>query len=145
MDKNTLAYKKAFSEANKIYGTKSNIYRSSYIVQKYKDYGGIFTVLKDKQGKPEEEGKEKREELTRWYKERWISVIPYLEKGEIIKCGSSSGNEGCRPLIRINKKTPITINELLQIHSKQDLLKMAYLKKMNPDIRVHWKELNFTI
>jgi hypothetical protein len=135
MDKNSLAYKKAFSEANKIYGTKSNIYRSSYIVQKYKDYGGTFT----------EKRNSRNEILSQWYKEKWISVIPYLEKGEIIKCGSSSGNEGCRPLIRINKKTPITINELLQIHSKQDLLKMAYLKKMNPDIRVNWKELTFTI
>ena len=42
MDKNTLAYKKAYEEANEIYGKKSNIYRSSYIVQKYKDYGGVY-------------------------------------------------------------------------------------------------------
>jgi len=51
MDKNSLAYKKALNEANKIYGTKSNIYRSSYIVQKYKDFGGVY---KDKR-KPEKE------------------------------------------------------------------------------------------
>ena len=135
MDKNSKAYKKALNEANEVYGTKSNIYRSSYIVQKYKEYGGRF----------KEERKERNEQLTRWYKEKWISLIPYLEKGQIIQCGSPSGNEGCRPLIRINKNTPITIGELLQIHKKNDILKMAYLKKMNPDIRVDWKSLTFTI
>jgi hypothetical protein len=134
MDKNSDAYKKALSEANKIYGNKSNIFRSSYIVQKYKDYGGNF----------KEERKQKNEELTRWYKEKWISVIPYLEKNKVIECGIGD-NEGCRPLIRINKNTPITIGELLKIHKKNDILKMAYLKKMNPDIRIDWKSLSFTI
>lgn len=135
MNKNSEAYKKAYHEANRVYGTKSNIYRSSFIVQKYKEYGGKFS----------EERKKNNKELTRWYDEKWISVIPYLENGKIIKCGSPSGNEGCRPLIRINNNTPITIGELLQIHKKNDILKIAYLKKMNPDIRVDWKTLSFTI
>jgi hypothetical protein len=133
MDKNSLPYKKALKEANKIYGTKSNIYRSSYIVQKYKDYGGVY---KEKRN-PE------NEKLTQWFDEKWISVIPYLERNEIVICGSSDGNQGCRPLFRINKNTPITMNELLKIHSKQEILKMAYFKKRNPNIRVDWKTLTY--
>ena len=133
MDKNTLAYKKAYEEANEIYGKKSNIYRSSYIVQKYKDYGGVY----------KEKRQPKDEKLTQWYHEKWISVIPYLESGKIVKCGSSEGNQGCRPLIRINDKTPITIGELLKIHKKEDILLIAYLKKYNPDIRIDWKTLSF--
>lgn len=135
MDKQSEAYKKALNEANKVYGNKSNIYRSSYIVKKYKDFGGIY----------EEERTEKNEKLTRWYKEKWVSIIPLLEENKIIQCGSSSENEGCRPLIRINKNTPITIYELLEIHKKKDILKMAYLKKKYPNIRVDWKTLTFTI
>jgi len=133
MDKNSLAYKKAYEEANTIYGNKSNIYRSSYIVQKYKDYGGKY----------KEKRNTKNENLTQWYNEKWISVIPYLENGKIIKCGSED-NEGCRPLIRVNRTTPITIDELLKIHKKEDILLIAYLKKYNPDIRVDWKTLTYT-
>lgn len=135
MDKNSDAYKKALNEANKIYGSKSNIFRSSFIVQKYKQYGGIY----------KEQRKKKNEELTRWFNEEWISIIPYLEKNKIVKCGSPEGNEGCRPLYRVSSKTPITIDELLKIHNKNDILKMAYFKKINPDIRVDWASLTYTL
>lgn len=131
MNKNTQAYKKAYDEANRVYGKKSSIYRSSFIVQKYQEYGGVYDKKRN----------EKNEELTRWYKEKWISVIPYLEENKIVKCGVGN-NEGCRPLKRINSSTPITINELLQIHSKKDILKIAYLKKSNPNIRVDWRSLS---
>ena len=49
MDKNSDAYKKALNEANKIYGSKSNIFRSSFIVQKYKQYGGIYKEQRKKE------------------------------------------------------------------------------------------------
>ena len=127
MDKNSLAYKKAFSEANQVYGSKSSIYRSSYIVQKYKEHGGVYKEKRSRQD----------EKLTQWYGEKWISVIPYLERNQIVQCGSPTGNEGCRPLIRINEKTPITVGELLKIHPKKAILKVAYLKKSNPDIIVN--------
>ena len=135
MNKNSESYKKALNEANEIYGTKSIVYRSSYIVQKYKDFGGVYNEKRT----PE------KEKLTQWFEEKWISIIPYLKENKKIICGSSDGNQGCRPLIRINKDTPLTIDELLRIHSKQDLLKMAYFKKSNPNIRVDWKKLTYTI
>ena len=133
MDKNSSAYKKALSEANQVYGSKSSIYRSSYIVQKYKEYGGVYREKRNKQD----------EKLTQWYSEKWISVIPYLERNQIVPCGSPAGNEGCRPSIRINEKTPITIGELLKIHSKKAILKIAHLKKSNPDFNINWKKLAY--
>lgn len=136
MDKKSKAYKKAISEANRVYGTKSSIYRSSFIVQKYKEFGGSYTKKRDNIND---------EKLTRWYKEQWISLVPYLEQGKIVKCGAKgSNNGGCRPLKRVSNDTPITIGELLEIHKKRDILKLARLKKENPDIRVNWKKLTYS-
>lgn len=129
MDKSTEEYKRALNEANKKYGTKSNIFRSSYIVKKYKDFGGEFK-------------NNKNIELTRWYKELWINVIELLENNKILACGIGN-NEGCRPIIRVDENTPITIPELLKIHTKKNILKMAYLKKENPNIKVNWKDLTY--
>ena len=65
-------------------------------------------------------------------KKQWVSeqVIPYLKQNKIIACGDSSAvKKGCRPLIRINDKTPITIKELLKIHSKDKLIELAEKKR----------------
>ena len=130
MDKSSKEYKIALHEANKIYGTKSNIFRSSYIVKKYKDLGGVFKTNK------------KNNELERWYREIWVNVIELLENKKIIACGIGN-NEGCRPIIRVDENTPITLPELLKIHSKKNILKIAYLKKDNPNIRVNWETLTY--
>lgn len=131
MNKNSEAYKQALAEANKIYGTKSNIFRSSYIVKKYKQFGGKFDD--NKSGN-----------LDRWFQEQWVLVVPYLEKNKVVLCGSSSGGEACRPLLRINKQTPLTIGELLNMHAKKDILKIAYLKQSKPNIYIDWKSLTYT-
>lgn len=134
MDKNSREYKKAYIEANKIYGEKSSLYRSAFIVKKYKELGGKFTEKKPSGGKG----------LKRWMeKEQWVHVIPFLTKGEVVMCGSTERTEPCRPLKRANSKTPITINELLKIHTKENILKAAQEKKRNPRKRLIWKTLEF--
>lgn len=133
MDKESPEYKKAFKEANKIYGEKSSIYRSAFIVKKYKSLGGKF------------KGKNPTccQGLKRWMeKEQWVHVIPYLTRGEIIPCGSTDKIEPCRPLKRANDGTPITIPELVKLHGKSALLKAAREKKRNPEKRLTWKTLN---
>lgn len=138
MDKESKEYKAAVKAANKQYGEKSSAYRSFYIVKKYKEYGGTFTGKKPTV----------REGLKRWAQgERWIQVVPYLTKGEIVECGAQGGRttgKACRPLYVKTDKTPLTIGELLKIHDKKDILKAARHKEKNPDLRLSWKTLSFS-
>lgn len=135
MDKDSKEYKQAKRSANQKYGEKSSLYRSAFIVKKYKELGGKF-----KGKKPSEKAG-----IKRWIEgEQWIHVIPYLTKGEIVPCGSTGNIEPCRPLKRASDKTPITIKELLKIHTKTDLLKVARAKKRSPQKRLVWKTLNLT-
>ena len=140
MDKSSPAYKKAIKRANKEYGKKSSIYRSARIVSLYKENGGKISPKKGKKGNP-------KKGLTRWFKEKWVQVVPYLEKGKIIECGGEnmkwkrSAGKACRPLHRITDETPITIKELLKLHEKKDIIKMAKKKERSPSKRVVWKGL----
>ena len=140
MDKTSPVYKKALEMANKEDGEKSSIYRSSRIVSLYKKMGGKISSKKGKKSNP-------KKGLTRWYKEQWIQVVPYLEKGKIVECGGEnmkwkrSTGKACRPLHRITDETPITIKELLKLHHKKDIIKMAKKKERSPSKRVLWKDL----
>ena len=134
MDKSSAAYRRAVKQADAEYGTKSSIYRSGRIVAIYKSLGGVIEGRTSaKQG------------LSRWFREQWIQVVPYLEKGLIVACGgrhlNKNAGKACRPLRRITKATPITIPELLRLHSKSDLIRTAKIKERDPSKRVLWKTL----
>lgn len=146
MDKTSPVYKKALEMANKEYGEKSSIYRSSRIVSLYKKMGGKISPKKGKKSVK----KSSRKGLTRWFKEQWIQVVPYLEKGKVVECGGEnmkwkrSAGKACRPLHRITDETPITIKELLKLHDKKDIIKIAKRKEKSPSKRVLWKENRFS-
>ena len=129
MNKKSAIYEKSLKKANEVYGTKSSAYRSAYIVKTYKELGGKIDS--------------NTTNLERWFKEKWIQVVPYLESGKIVDCGNKikSPGKACRPLKRISKKSPITIKELQQLHSKKDLIKIAKIKDKSPNKRVIWKTL----
>lgn len=167
MNKNSPIYKKALQKANDVYGEKSSIYRSSYIVKTYKDLGGKMSPKRSKQrsknrrsirsngAEPRKRSKnrrsirrngaEPRKGLLRWFKEEWVQVVPYLKDKKIIECGgvhmNKSPGKACRPLHRVTNNTPITIDELLHIHSKKDIVKMAKDKEKSPSKRLVWKTL----
>jgi len=125
------AYQEAIRLANEKYGPKSSIYRSGYIVKKYKELGGKMST---------------GTHLKQWFEEDWVQVVPYLN-GQKVECGgkrvSKSPGKACRPLHRITKKTPITISELLAIHPKKSIIKAAKLKEKSPNKRLMWKTLSF--
>lgn len=96
--------KKLYNEvkilADNIY-KKNSAYKSGYIVKKYKELGGTYS--NDNQPK----------KLNQWYNEKW---------GDI-------GNENYpvyRPTIKVNKNTPLTINEI----NKSNLKKQIKLKQI---------------
>lgn len=81
--------------------------------------------------------------LNRWIKEKWISVRPFLEKGEIIQCGDPKDSKfpACRPSVRISPETPRTIQEILKTSSKTKILKEVSKKEKNPDYIIKWDAL----
>jgi len=114
---NTKLYEKVRQMANNKFKSNRGIYRSSWMVKKYKNLGGKYS------GK-----KSSKSGLARWFKEDWIDLNRPIKNsnGKIIgykKCGRKSSNKGkyplCRPSKRINSKTPLTYKEL----DKKSILK----------------------
>ena len=136
MDKSSSAYKRAVRQATAEYGSGSSIYRSGRIVTLYKQFGGII-----------EGPRHANKGLSRWFRERWVQVVPALERGAVVACGgqrlSSREGKACRPMNRISASTPITIAELLRLHPKADIIRAAKAKERDPEARLLWKTLTF--
>ena len=95
-------YETAKGKADEIY-KKPSAYKSDYIVKLYKQLGGRY----------KDDDKEK--DLNRWFKEKWKDV----------------GNKDYpvyRPTKRINKKTPLTINEIDKKNLKEQINEKQIIK-----------------
>lgn len=99
LDKDLYEYAKR--QADKIY-KKSSAYKSGFIVKLYKRLGGRYI----------EDNKE--HSLGRWFEEKWTDI----------------GNKDYpvyRPTIRINRETPLTIDEIDRENLKKQIkLKQSY-------------------
>ena len=82
----TELYNLVKQKADKLY-LKSSAYKSGYIVKKYKELGGRY----------KDDNKPKN--LKRWFQEKWMDV-------------GHQEYPVYRPTIKINKNTPLTINEI---------------------------------
>ena len=124
---NKTLYQKAVNEINKSYGTKTSAYRSMAIVKKYKEMGGTYSGSKSTSG------------TSQWLKEKWVKVNDYIN-GKSIACGYNDRNKhACRPSVRVNSKTPITIQEVLKKHGKAKTLELAKAKQKDASkTRVNW-------
>ena len=86
MINNQELYDKVKLYADSVY-KKPSAYKSGFIVKTYKSLGGTYTDNK------------KEKSLQRWFKEAWQDI----------------GNKDYpvyRPTVRINKNTPLTVNEI---------------------------------
>ena len=90
--KNTKLYVSVKKDAKQ----KFENYPSSWIVRKYKKRAGTYT------------GKDTG--TTKWYTEKWVQLESYLKTGKTVQTTNT-----CRPLKRVNSRTPITISELVRI------------------------------
>lgn len=131
---NKKLYQKAKEEADIKY-KRAGLYKSAFIQKRYQELGGKY-----KGKKPE-----KNKGIQRWLLgEDWVNVEEYLKNNKVIKCGTiKDTNKACRPLKRVNKNTPITIPELLKIHTKEKLLELVKQKKKDMDGRILWKQGKF--
>ena len=72
---------------------KASAYRSGTLVRKYKDLGGRYS----------NEINKIKASLTRWFKEKWTDVNPMKNQ---------TSYPVYRPTVRVNKKTPLTVEEI---------------------------------
>jgi hypothetical protein len=103
-------YNKVKKMADVKFTSKTGIYRSSWIVKKYKELGGKYSGKKNI-----------NKGLLRWFQEDWVDLNrPIKKNGKIIgyeSCGRKNTNDRtiyplCRPLKKITKDTPRTLQEL---------------------------------
>ena len=127
-------YMKIKDKADKIY-KRPGLYKSAYIQNEYQRQGGTYSGKKPK----------KDTGIQRWLiGEQWLEMMPYLKDNKKVKCGTTPNKtKACRPLVRINKDTPITIPELLKIHTREKLIKLVSQKQKDMDGRVNWKAGTF--
>jgi hypothetical protein len=110
---------------------KHSAYRSMLIQKEYKNRDGKYKNTKNKN-------------LNIWIDEKWINAKEYIQNGNIIKCGDKkySDKSACRPLIRINNNTPITIKEVMKKFNKNDILSAINKKNNDPSNKLlYWKSL----
>ena len=116
-------YAKVKRLANNKFDSPSSVYRSSWIVRKYKSLGGLYAVAK-----PTNTG------LARWFKEKWVDLkrpVAGASRKSYMPCGRPSAKKTklayplCRPSVRVTKKTPRTYKEI----SKKSLAKAKKQKK----------------
>ena len=140
--KNTKLYEQVKKDAKKKFKQYPSLYASSWIVREYKKRGGTYKGSKP--SSPKKGGKVKLTGINKWYAEEWVQVEKYLKTGTKVDCGASNRKtKACRPLKRVDSTTPITIPELLKIHTKKDLISLARKKQKDMDGRVVWKTGNF--
>ena len=128
---NPSLYRKARKIADEKY-KKNSAYKSMFLVSQYKKLGGTYRGEKTTKG------------VSRWNKEKWIQVVPFLLEGKRIACGFGDGGKGCRPSVRIDKDTPMTIQELIKKHGKKALIEVAQKKRADMDRRVNWANLTIS-
>tara|TARA_A100000171_G_C2116152_1_gene137934 strand:- start:755 stop:1162 length:408 start_codon:yes stop_codon:yes gene_type:complete len=127
---NPSIYKKARKIADETY-KRDGAYKNMFLVKKYQELGGKY------------KGK-KTNKLSQWRQEKWVSVADYL-KGKNVPCGEDKiGNNACRPTKRINKSTPITIQEVIKKHGRDAVEKAVNKKIKNMSLRLNWNTLKFS-
>lgn len=145
--KNEKLYEQVKKDAKKKFKQYPSLYASSWIVREYKKRGGTYKGSKPPSSKsksPKKGSKSKLTGINKWYAEQWVQVEKYLKTGTKVDCGASNRKtKACRPLKRVDSTTPITISELLKIHSKTALISLAKKKQKDMNGRVVWKTGNF--
>lgn len=129
----TKLYNKVKQEAKQRFQRWPSLYGSAWVSKEYKRRGGTYHTSSKRQ--LTDTG------VNRWFREEWVQVLPYVTAGKRVPCGSRKGSgKACRPLKRITKDTPITLDEILRIHDKKKIASLASHKTKNMDSRVSWRK-----
>jgi hypothetical protein len=123
-------YAQSIRRINVKYGTQTSAYRSMAIVKDYKKNGGRYT--------PRIKGKDQG--VSKWLLEKWVVVIDFLN-GKSTTCGTGERRRhACRPSVKVDRKTPVTIQEVIQTHGRRKVASLALNKSRGSEnVRIDWK------
>ena len=127
--KDTNLWAKVQEMAKTTFREHPTAYSNAWAVRRYAKLGGDWETTGG--------------DLGNWFREGWLDVIALLKEGKIVKCGDGEGGKACRPTKRINKDTPITLQELLELYSVKEILKFAERKANNMELKAQWRKLEF--
>ena len=124
-------YRDVLQDAKEKFERFPSAYASMWIQREYQRLGGEYLSKSDGS-------------LSSWRQSKWVQVLPLLKEGKVIICGDDNKEtKACRPSVRVDESTPITIQELLKIHNVKDIIKAAEKKNNDMEGRLYWKELRF--
>jgi len=131
---NKKLYNQVKEEAKKKFKRYPSLYASAWINKTYQEKGGKYkTKVKE------------TNQTSRWFKEEWIQIIPYVKSGKKVQCGSDNKDtKACRPLKRINKQTPPTMKEIIDKYGKEKVIELANKKNKDMKGRLNWIKGTFS-
>lgn len=113
-------YKRVRNKVKKRVKVWPSAYASGQVVSEYKKAGGRY------------KGKKGSASLDRWYKEKWVNVCKPKGRG-YEKCGREKSKVSeypyCRPSVRVNSATPMTVSELKKKHGDKKLQELCKKKR----------------
>ena len=111
---------------------QAGLYKDAYIIKNYIKSGGQFDE--------ESLNSDYLRRVLRFIAEQWVDVEQYLNEHEITPIEKLQNSKVVRPINRIDKNTPITIHELIQLHGKAKVLQLCKDKK--DENKIIWKSGN---
>ncbi len=123
---NKKLYEQVKKEADAKY-KKHGLYKSAWISKEYQKRGGKYKGIKGNS-------------VSKWMKEEWIQVEPYVKEKKKVKCGVGDKGKACRPSKKL-QGTTTTIQEVLKKHDKKDILKVVKAKQKDMSKRINWNKL----
>jgi hypothetical protein len=112
---------------------QNGLYMDAYIIKEYIANRGTFNNINAEHNIYENPYFNK---IIRFLAEMWIDVNKYLDEHHISTLEELQHAKYTRPLMRIDNDTPITLIELLKLHSKKKLLELC---KNNNGYRINWR------
>ena len=146
-------YARVKAEARKRFARWPSAYGSAWLVREYERRGGTFrkslsTSRKRRRrsstSRKRRRRSSKQQGVGKWMREEWVQVLPALQ-GKHVACGASSkgGGKACRPLHRVDARTPPTLREVVRKHGRSKVRSLAQRKAKHMDGRVSWTRGTF--
>lgn len=125
---NKKLYEQIKEEAKTKFKRFPSLYASAWIQKTYKERGGKYKTPK-----------EDKNNINQWFNEKWVQILPYVKNNNIVLCGEDNKDtKACRPLKRVNKNTPLTMDEIIEKWGKKKVIELAELKNKNMKGRLNW-------
>lgn len=122
-------YQSVLDEARNKFKRWPSAYGSMWVQKTYMERGGTYL------------GPARGRKLKQWRDEEWIQVEEYLQTGRKVPCGHGSTNaKACRPLKRVNKRTPSTLAETVDKIGKAATLSLSRHKQRNMADTIEWSK-----